>query len=183
MPAENIDLLDFTFLPPEVMDKITTTNFKKGDIIETAGSVSKRLYFIQTGLLRVFYYKEGKDITCYFAKEGDPITGIDSFFTQTPTKYNIEVLEDSTCISLTKDELDWMYANIPGMDTKGRIFMTNSYIAMVERFNSVLFQTADEKYKIFEQQYNDILLRAPLGHIATYLGMSQETLSRVRAKK
>ena len=180
---EKIDFLNIEEIAEKQPELFAIDHFKKGETIERAGVISKKLYFIKEGLIRTYYNIDGKDITCYFAREKEPITGIDSFFSQTPTMYHMEALENTTTYSVSNQQLERLYENHPSMERKGRLFMTASYIQLVERFNSVIFKTAEERYTTFIESEADLLLRVPLGQIASYLGMTQETLSRIRAKK
>lgn len=175
------------FNDPELLLKlkpfIKREVFKKGDYLQKAGTISKKLYIIKQGLIRVFYIKNGREICCHFASEGEAITGIDSFFTARPSIYTSEAIEDTICHSLTKEQLEAAYDHIPGMNKIGREFVTAAYIDLVERYNSIVCMTAEERYHDFMAQRADLLHRVPLGYISSYLGMTQETLSRVRSKK
>lgn len=165
-----------------LQDHLKLEEFSKGDIIESSGSVSKKIYFINNGLIRIFYRSGGQEICCHFAKEREILTGIDSFFTGYPTIYTSQAIEDTQCYSLTKNELEWAFDYIEGMDRFGRIFITTAYSDLVERYNSMVSMTAQERYQVFMDKNSNLLNRIPLGYIASYLGMKQETLSRIRAK-
>ncbi|MEQ8470456.1 MAG: Crp/Fnr family transcriptional regulator [Marinoscillum sp.] len=157
--------------------------FCAGKNIEEAGSVPRRLFIIEKGVIRVFYRSEGREICCHFAKEGEIMTGIDSFFTGKPSIYTSQALEETHCYSLTSEQLEWAFDNIPSMDRFGRKFITAAYIELVERYNSVVSMSAQERYEQFMSEKPDLLNRVPLGYVASYLGMTQETLSRIRGKK
>ncbi|MEQ9303223.1 MAG: Crp/Fnr family transcriptional regulator [Marinoscillum sp.] len=158
-------------------------HFPKGCVIERSGEISKRLFIIEKGLVRVFYRKHGKEISCHFAKEGEIMTGIDSFFTGKPSIYTSDALEDTYCYSINQEQLQWSFDNHPKMDRFGREFITSAYVELVERYNSLVYMSAEERYRDFINRHADLLNRVPLGYISSFLGMSQETLSRIRAKK
>ncbi len=157
--------------------------FRKGQVIEQAGFISRRLYIIETGLIRVFYRAEGKEVCCHFAKESEILTGIDSFFTGRASIYTSQCIEETTCYSLTKDQLQWAFDHVDGMDRLGREFITSAYIDLVERYNSLVTMTAQDRYVEFMKSEPEMLNRIPLGYLSSYLGMSQETLSRIRAQR
>ena len=175
------------FDSPEIFQKLKpylkTERFSKGAVIEESGFISKRLFFIQSGLIRVFYRTGGKEVCCHFAKEGEILTGIDSFFTGNPSIYTTQCIEETVCHSLTKEQLEWAFDHVEGMNRMGREFVTYAYIDLVERYNSVVTISAQDRYQQFMQTQPEMLNRIPLGYLSTYLGMSQETLSRIRAQK
>lgn len=175
--------MDTLFNHPLLEPTLKQQSFERGQIIEQSGKISKRLYFIKQGLIRVYYRSEGREICCHFAKEGEFITGIDSFFTGKPSIYTSEALECTTCTSITKDQLEWAFDNIEGLDRVGRQFITTAYIDLVERYNSMVSMNANERYQLFLEGQPDLLNRIPLGNIASFLGMTQETLSRIRKNK
>ncbi|HCX21775.1 MAG: hypothetical protein CMB80_26990 [Flammeovirgaceae bacterium] len=175
------------FGSPELLESLKEhmqiEQFAKGEIIEQAGAVSKRIILIKKGLIRVFYRASGKEICCHFAKENEVLTGIDSFFTGKPTIYTSQALETTECYSLSKSKLDWVFDHVEGMDRYGRIFMIDAYSELVERYNSIVSMSAQERYDSFMVNHSDLLNRVPLGYISSYLGMQQETLSRIRSRQ
>lgn len=153
------------------------------DFLLKEGQVSKHIYFLESGTCRAFYFSEANEITNWFMSTGDVVISVFSFFTQSPSLENIELLEDSTIYSMSFQQLQTIYAQFPEFNLHGRI-ITEQYYMISEQRNFILKkQTAKQRYDILLNQYPQILQKAPLGHIASYLGITQETLSRVRSMK
>lgn len=140
------------------------------------------MYFVKFGVVRAFYHRDGKDVTAHIAIDQGAITAIDSFIQRKPSRYNIESLEDSTLIVLNYRELTQFLLENPQHERTARVFLEKIYIDLAERIESLLFHTAQERYEKLVKQNPSIVQRVNLGHIASYLGISQETLSRVRAR-
>ncbi len=128
-----------------------------------------------------FYYKEGRDVTAWFASEGGIVSAIDSLFTGAPSMYNIELLENCEVYSLQYNKLEPVFDRFPVVERLGRLLVTHNYLLLDERMKLFVFCTAEERYDRLIQQIPDVFRRVRLGHIASYLGMTQEHLSRVRA--
>lgn len=145
------------------------------------GEVCHEFHFLARGLARVYYYKDGKDVTAWFASEGAIVSAIDSLFTGLPSMYNIELLEDAEIYSLQYDKLENVFRDFPVVERLGRLIVTHNYLLLDERTKLFAFCTAEERYERLIEQIPDILQRVKLGHVASYLGISQEHLSRIRA--
>ena len=104
----------------------------------------------------------------------------DSFFQQTPSFYYLEVIEDTLLYTITKEKLDLLIEKYRKMETIIRLLAIEILTSFVQKLNSIQFQTARERYDYMLSEFPDISYRAPLGQIASYLGMTQETLSRLR---
>ncbi len=169
----------------EVMEvfisKMKKNKYSKGEQLHRAGKVCNVLHYITKGIIRTYYYKDEKDISVYFTQEGEMVTAIDSFIQQKPSKYNIETLEDTTTYSITFDELESMYEDHPSFERFTRIIMMQAYIDLVERAESIQLHSAMERYQLLTERDPLLLERVNLKHIATFLGISPETLSRVRS--
>ena len=127
------------------------------------------------------YYKEGKEVTAWFSAENQLISAIDSLFTGLPSMYNIEILEDSKIWSLQYNRLEPVFETFPEVERLGRLLVTQNYLLLDERMKLFAFCTAEERYERLITQIPNILQRVRLGQIASYLGISQEHLSRIRA--
>jgi len=149
--------------------------------IHQAGAVCQRTYWIRSGLMRLYYLKEGREVTDFFSAEGEWITSAYSFMRGEPDQFYLQALEDCQLFSLTIQDLGWLFTHFPAMERFGRIVITQQFIQQSERLNSLQFSTAAERYTHFCQTYPALLPRLPLGMIASYLGITQETLSRIRA--
>jgi len=144
------------------------------------GSVCRNLFFIETGLARIFYYKDGKDITFSFVPENTFTTSADSFFEQKASRYNIETLEPCVVSAIKYEDLMSLFDQSHEIERFGRKIITEFLKSFSDRLISVQFETAAERYQTLQARYPNILSRVALGHIASYLGITQETLSRLR---
>ena len=133
--------------------------------------------------MRIFYKKEEKEITDNFSAENEWITSIYSFMKNVPDNCYIETLEQSELIAINVLELEKCFQDFPEMERFGRILISNYFLQQSERIISMQFHTAKERYQFFYQTSKNKLSRVPLGMLASHLGMTQETLSRVRAEK
>jgi CRP-like cAMP-binding protein len=155
----------------------------KNEFLLTEGKTCRHLYFLCQGALRGFYILEGKEITYWFGFENDFVTSFHSFITGEPAVENIQVLEGSVLFSISKEKLAQLFNQYHEIERAVRIAYEKYYIRLEERFVNAQFKTAAERYDKLLEETPHILERVPLGMIASYLGISQETLSRVRAKK
>lgn len=175
-------------MTPELLEAITKNvvieNHKKGTTLLQEGDVCRKLYFVEKGMIRFFYTnKNGKDITHWFAPEQSFLTEVVSFFNQAASEYYIETLEDSTLFTLTLDSLNHLLDNFPELEKFGRIFSLNMAVQFGEKVIDLQFRTAQERYHSLLEKHPDILQRASLGHIASFLGITQQSLSRIRSSK
>ncbi len=154
---------------------------QKNTLLVKEGQVCSKLYIVEKGVGRSYYLKEdGKEITQWFFVEGQFMSSIESFFQQNPSLYYLEMLEDSVVYSITRENLDLLFARYHNMEKLGRLLSTEMLTRVVNKLNAIQFQTARERYDYMLNEYPDIVNRVALGHIASYLGMTQETLSRIR---
>lgn len=156
--------------------------FKKNHVLHHENSICKHLYLIEKGVARAFYFKDGKDVTAHFATEGGTITAIDSFIQNKKSRYNIELLEDSYIISISRNNLNKLLTEKPIYEKYVRLFLEQIYIDLAERVEDLLFNTATERYTRLVNTHPTLLQRVNLSYIASYIGITQETLSRIRAK-
>ncbi len=163
-------------------ESIERINSKKGTLLLKGGEICQHIYFFEKGFARGFFYKNGKDITSWFALENDVATSLYSFETQTPNFENIEILEDSVLYAISYKNLQFLYHHYSEFNLLGRRLVEKYYVELMERTLSFQFQSARERYLQLLIHRPQILQRASLGHIASYLGISQETLSRIRTK-
>ncbi|MEP7373949.1 MAG: Crp/Fnr family transcriptional regulator [Chitinophagaceae bacterium] len=154
----------------------------KNEYLLTEGKICRHLYFLEQGALRGFYNLDGKEITHWFGFEKDFVTSFHSFITQEPAVENIQLLEGSILWSISKDTLSALFNRYHEIERLVRIAYEKYYIRLEERFVNAQFKNATERYQGLLQQTPHIIERVPLGHIASYLGISQETLSRIRSR-
>ena len=145
------------------------------------GRICHNIYFVEKGLLRCFYTKNDKEVNSWFMKEHDVIFSVESFLNQTPSYENIQVLEDSILHYITYDELQYLYNNCPEFNFIGRVVTEEYYKLSEQRLYSLRMQKANERYNFMMNNFPHIILRVPSKYIASYLGITEETLSRIRA--
>ena len=159
---------------------MNSSSFKKNEFLHTEGKICNHLFIIEKGIARVFYYKEGKDITAHFAIENEATTAIDSFIQRKKSRYNIQLLENSKVISIAYTDLQKLLKEKPHYEKYSRMFLEQIYIDLAERVEDLLFYNAKERYAKLIKEKPNLFKRVNLGHIASFIGMSQETLSRIR---
>ncbi len=154
----------------------------KNEFLVKEGKICRHLYFLQQGALRGFYNLDGKEITHWFGFENDFVTSFHSFITQEPAVENIQLIEGCVLWSIAKETLTGLFNEYHEIERLVRIVQEKYYIRLEERFVNSQFKTAAERYENLLKQSPHILERVSLGHIASYLGISQETLSRIRSR-
>lgn len=165
-------------------DFIIKREHKKKELLLREGEVSRRIYFIANGSARAYHLdREGREHTTWFMNKYDLMISVYSFYTQQPAAEYIELLEDSTLLSMTWDQLQIIYAEFPEYNFHGRLVTEKYYIMAEERAVLLRNKQPAERYKLLLQKQPDITQHASLGQIASYLGITLETLSRIRARR
>lgn len=154
----------------------------KGHLLLKPNSICRRIYFIEQGLTRTFYYKDDKDVTDWLSAENTFAGSMISFLTQLPDVRGVELLEPSVLWSFAHEDLKNLYNHFHEIERLGRLLTTHAYILVQQRFDDSIFTTATERYHKFLQTNPALIRRVPLSMIASYLGITQETLSRIRAQ-
>lgn len=160
---------------------IQRKKYQKGDHILSKGEVCNELLYIEKGLLRQHYVKHDKDMTEHLAYESGVVICIESYFHRTPTQLLIEALEPSIVWEIPRDVMEELADTNRDFSYLYRRFIENSLILSQVKADILRFESAKEKYLKLIQLYPEIVKRAPLMYIASYLQMTLETLSRVRS--
>jgi CRP-like cAMP-binding protein len=163
-------------------DCFKKSTLSKNEYLLTEGKVCRNLYFLEQGALRGFYNIDRKEITHWFGFEKDFVTSFHSFITGEPAVENIQLLESCTLWAISKETLTDLFNRHHDIERLVRIAYEKYYIRLEERYVNAQFKSAKERYENLLQQTPHILERVSLGLIASYLGISQETLSRIRSK-
>jgi CRP-like cAMP-binding protein len=167
----------------EVRDMFSVDRLPKGHKLHQQGYVCNKLFFVEKGLLRTFYYsEEGKDITYRFNDEMSFTSLIDSYYSQKPSFYNIELLEDSLIHCASFADFEKLLGKHTELLIVYNYVLRNFLIQSNERISALQFQNAQERYHTFVEKKPNLLQRVSLGQVASYLGITQETLSRIRGK-
>ena len=166
----------------EFQDCSRLFSLKKGETLVKEGQYADKVYFIVSGSARAFYLKDGKDITDWFAFENDFISSINSFFQSIPSPHFIEVLEDSELLEIGRDDIMSLSDKYHDFERLTNRITTYTLLKLQDRVVSMQFQTAEQKYLNLLAAYPTITQRVPLTHIASYIGITLETLSRIRKK-
>ncbi len=155
---------------------------EKNNFIIKEQSICRHLYFLEAGCVRGYYKADGKEVTHWFGFENDFVTSFHSFITNQPAVENIQAVEDSLLWAITADDLKKLFNQFHEIERIVRLSYEKYYIRLEERYVNAQFKTASELYEDLIQSSPHILQRMPLGFVASYLGISQETLSRIRGK-
>ncbi|RZJ88127.1 MAG: Crp/Fnr family transcriptional regulator [Chryseobacterium sp.] len=167
-----------------VNEEVIIETFKRKHLLLRPGETARRLYFIRYGFLRAYFIdSSGKECTTWFMGKGDLMISVYSFFTQKPAYEYIEVLDDCKLQSLTWNQLNSYYADFAEGNLLGRIVTQKYYLLSEERALFLRTQTPENRYEMLVERYPDIEQKTTQSNIASYLGISRETLSRIRRKK
>jgi CRP-like cAMP-binding protein len=147
------------------------------------GKFSDKLFFIHEGCVRAYYLKDGKNITDWFGFENDFICAINSYFLNIPSPHYIETIEPATLLVINREDVNYLCDTYHDFDRFARLAVTQTMLQLQQRIVSLQFESAQQKYETLTKLRPDITQRVPLGHIASYLGMTLETLSRSRQPK
>lgn len=155
---------------------------KRGAHLLKIGSVSHYMYFIKKGVARVHYEINGMDVTDYFAIDGQFIGGVESLFTGKPSKKGIQLLEDSEVQRINYAEFEKLCGQYREIERAGRRMAIFAFLEGQQRIESIRFHEAKERYAELNAKYPGLINRCPLKYIASYLGITQVSLSRIRAE-
>lgn len=151
--------------------------------LQPIGHTCKTIYFITKGIARIYYFKDDIDITESFAFENNIVARIESLFTGKPSRKAIQILEDAEIIAINANALFKLYDSFPEIERLFRKIFEAAYVETVNRIESIQFHTAEQRYQTLLEQAPNVIQRVPLKYIASYLGITQQSLSRIRAKK
>jgi len=167
----------------DLQGALTTKVFAKGELIVKQSSVCNKLYFINSGLVKTFFYDEDKEFIMRFFPEKTFFSVLDSFTSQKPSLYNVIALEDTELSFITQIELELLCRKHHCIETAFRRLLSFAVTQMMKRVSEMLEENATERYNNFLSENGHLLNRISLGDLASYLGISQVSLSRIRSKK
>ncbi len=164
-----------------LLERLELKEYKKKDKILLAGTIAKELNFVVEGCLRIYHVDEtGKEHSVSFFPEGWWATDLESFYSKTPSFYAIDALEDSKIITLGHNKIEELYDLSPKFERFFRILTQKGYIIYQRRMTSALFQSAETRYRNFQNLFPSLENRISKKLIASYLGITPEFLSLLR---
>lgn len=169
---------DCLFFQPYLKTKV----FADKEHFLTAGNTCLEMGFINKGCFRTYYLADGKEINTHFVFENEFVVDYDSLIQQTPGKYYIQALEHTEIVAFTLASLQSAYSQSKNWERFGRIMAENAYKITTKRVESFLFLDGEQRYLDLLKNQPHMLDRIPLYHIASYLGLERESLSRLRKK-
>lgn len=180
-------ILDNIYPLPDTSKRVLKDSIKemsrpKGHLLLRAGKVERSVYFVKKGIARLYTNSSGNEITFLFCKEGDTIVSMKSYVLNGKGYENAELLETSELYELKTEQLHKLLNKDIHIANWARKFAEKELIKTEERFISRQFRTAKERYREILRDNPDLILRVQLSHIASYLGITQVTLSRIRAE-
>jgi CRP-like cAMP-binding protein len=168
----------------QALDDISySVSIEKNNDLQPVGHTCRTLYYVVKGALRVYYYKDGIDITESFEFENSIVARAESLFSGRPSRKAIQAIEDTELVAINASKLFALYDTHPDLERLFRKVFEEAYVKTVNRIESLQFHTAEERYQNLLKDQPDVLLRVPLKHVASYLGITQVSLSRIRARK
>ena len=171
MTHEELDLLESILVP---------LKFGKNEMVLREGETCNNIYWVVTGLVRQFYYKNGKELTEYMATENNIVMCIESLFLEQPTHLQIKAIEPTVLIAIPKIDLETVAMKSVNIQILYRKILEESLILSQIHADMLRFESAQDRYQKLIKRQPQLVLRAPLVYIASYLQMTPETLSRVR---
>lgn len=175
----------FLIISEESFSKIEKISFiielKKKEQLQASGKTCKTIYFLNKGLARIYYLKDGTDITDSFILENNIIVRVESLFQNQPSRKAIEVLENAEIVSIDADRLFQLYNENPEIERLFRKIFEQSHVDTINRIESLQFYSAEERYRNLLNEHSEIIKRVPLKYVASFLGITQVSLSRIRA--
>jgi CRP-like cAMP-binding protein len=166
------------------IDEISTEiSLSKNKDLQPIGHTCKTIYFMVKGIARIYYYKGGIDVTESFEFENSIIARVESLFSGRPSRKGIQIVEDAELVAIDANRLFKLYDLYPEIERLFRKIFESDYVNLVNRLESLQFHTAEERYAALIDESPEVLQRIPLKYIASYLGITQVSLSRIRAKR
>ena len=162
---------------------LTPKKLRKKQYLLQEGDVCKSICVVEKGALKAYVVDEaGQERITAFVLEGWTMGDLYSFIKQEPATLNIEALEDCELVLISKTAHDELLQKMPKYETYFRILMTNAYMALQKRTTNMISLPLEERYKALTELYPDLVQRVPQHMLASFMGLSAETLSRVRSR-
>ncbi len=173
-------------MPESVCDTIETVlqkqEYPRKQLLLKKGQTCRHLYFIESGMARTYLLEEDREHTTDISLDGEILTVFSSFTARQPSLEYLELMEKSTLYAISYDQLQQFYQDFPALERTGRMIAEYYYNSLATKSYQIKFSSAKERYEQLIRTKPELVRRAPIGIIASYLGMSIETLSRIRSK-
>lgn len=177
----------FGVVETDDLHKITSLfkpgKLKKGDFLLKKDRICHKLSFVQSGLLRIFTIKEDKEITQWISKKGYFVADLTSFINNSVSRWTIQALTDTEIFSISKDDYNKLGQIVPKWTAFENWFIVNCFTTLEDRMFRHLSMSAEERYDAYFAENPELFNQVPLQYIASMLGMTPETLSRIRRKQ
>ena len=167
----------------ELQDKLKTRSLKKDQLLLNRGTVCNHLFFIDSGLAKTYFDNGDKEFIMRFFRENEMFTVLDSFVTRQPSTYFIKALEPTEVSYIEQAELETLCLKHHSIETFYRKLTSMAVVNMMKRISEMLEEDASARYAHFLKDSSHLLQRISLGDLASYLGITQVSLSRIRSKK
>lgn len=165
----------------QVVEKFNPANFEKNAFILREGTICNASYYLENGVMRSYTYDlEGNEVTTAFFTPNSYASDLLSFFKRVPTKENIQAITDCESWYITYEDMQASFHTIPEFREYGRLNIVNQYALLKERMLSNLQEPAEKRYADLINAHPEILQQVPLKYIASYLGIADTSLSRIR---
>ena len=163
----------------ELTSRFKPKGVKKGTLLLSQGEISRYIYYVSKGCLRLYYMVDGIEITVWFSFENNSAIELSSFLSESPSEYYLEAIEDSEILFLNKSELASLYLTHPEMERIIRIFWEDVILNLLKRFTALQRDSAEKRYLDLVNQPG-YLQRIPQKYLASYIGVTPTSLSRIR---
>jgi CRP/FNR family transcriptional regulator, anaerobic regulatory protein len=177
----------FSALESEVAEELFQNSqiksFQKGELLLQPGKICRHLFFINEGLAKIFFISDNKEFIMRFFSENVLFTAFASYLTQTPSNYIIMALEPTTVTLIRQNDMEMLCKKHHCMETFFRKLVSMATVKMTKRISEMLEKNAIKNYNLFLKENNQILQKISLGDLAKYLGITQQSLSRIRTQK
>lgn len=167
----------------DLMNRIRSASYVKGDIIHEQGKLCKHLFFVHTGLVKHFNYHNGNQYVLRFFEENSFFIATDSFFNNLPAEYSTQAIENSSIVYLEYQHFEDLCRQHHTFESFARRFVSFVAYTAISNLKKLLYLNATERYQSFLEEFGYLQQRISLGDTAAYLGISQVSLSRIRSKK
>jgi len=165
-----------------LQNAVEKRTYKKNDVIFTEGKISREIYFVEKGCVRLFYNVDGNDKTAFFYTEGQFICAGESYTYNIPAIENYQVIEQTEIFVFTKKKAEKLLSEAPRLEVIARIATENELITCQKVIASFVTKSAEERYTDLLNTQGELFQRVPQQYIASFLGVSPETLSRIKRR-